>query len=304
MQLKDDPERLAEQIFYKIIYSNHYYAIPVSGYSDTVEKINLDEIKNHYSKYFKADNSFIAAAGNISADEFFKIAGKYFASFEVSKEKVVLPENFQVTDKKIFVYNKPDSVQTEIRIGFVSGKRNQSDYFSKLLLNNIFGGQFNSRLNSNLRENKGYTYGINSHFAYVKNSGYFSISTSVSSANTYNALSEIFFEIERLKNGVTAEELEFAKTSLTRKFPLNFENYRQLTSVLSGLEIFNLPLNYYNDYLNNLNKVSLEQVNEQAMKLSSADMKVILVGNKKEFENEFVKNGFELIEVDEKGEIK
>lgn len=302
-QLKDDPERIAEQIFDKIIFAKHYYALPVSGYLDTVEKISLTDVKNHYSKYFKANNSFIAAAGNLTSEEIFQLVETYFNGYSSSSEIISLPEKFEVSDKKIFIYDKSDSVQTEIRVGFISGKRNISDYFSKLLLNTIFGGQFNSRLNSNLREKKGYTYGISSQFVYTKNAGYFSINTSVSSENTFDAVEEILSEIENLKNGVTTEELNFAKTSLTRKFPLNFENYRQLTSNLSALAIHNLPLSYFNEYLGNLNSVTIEQVNEQAVKLSQADVKIILVGNQKSIEKEFIEKGFELIAVDEKGEV-
>uniref|UniRef100_A0A832DHF0 Insulinase family protein n=1 Tax=Ignavibacterium album TaxID=591197 RepID=A0A832DHF0_9BACT len=303
LQLKDDPERIAEQIFDKIIFANHYYAMPVSGYLDTVEKVNLNDVINHYSKYFKANNSFIAAAGNLTSEEIFQLIEKYFDTYSSSSEKISLPEKFEVLDKKIFVYDKSDSVQTEIRVGYLSGKRNISDYFSKLLLNTIFGGQFNSRLNSNLREKKGYTYGISSHFVYNKNAGYFSISTSVSSEITFDAVKEILSEIKNLKNGVTEEELNFAKTALTRKFPLNFENYRQLTSNLSALAIHNLPLSYFNEYLRNLNSVTIVQVNEQALKLSQADMKIILVGNRKSFEKEFTEKGFELVKVDERGDL-
>ncbi len=303
MQLKDDPEMIAEQIFDKIIFGNHYYGLPVRGYLGSVENINLNDIKNHYQKHFKAENSFIAAAGNIPYEDFFHSAEKYFNTLPSSSEKILLPESIEASDKKVFVYNKPDSVQTEIRIGYLSGRRNLSDYFSKLLLNTIFGGQFNSRLNSNLREKKGFTYGIHSQFIYYKNSGYFSISTSVSSENTFEAVKEILSEIQNLEKGVTKEELEFAKTSLTRKFPLNFENYRQLTSNLSALAIHQLPLSYFNNYLQNLNTVTLYQVNEQAKKLSQADMKIILVGNKNTFENDFKNNGFELMNVNEKGEV-
>lgn len=303
LQLKDDSERIAEQIFDKIIFVKHYYALPVNGYLDTVERIDLNDLKNHYSKYFKANNSFIAAAGNLSSEEIFQLVEKYFIGYSSISEIISLPENFEVSDKKLFIYDKSDSVQTEIRVGYLSGKRNISDYFSKLLLNTIFGGQFNSRLNSNLREKKGYTYGISSQFVYTKNSGYFSIGTSVSSENTFDAVKEILSEIENLKKGVTTEELNFAKTSLTRKFPLNFENYRQLTSNLSALAIHNLPLSYFNEYLGNLNSVTIEQVNEQAVKLSQADMKIILVGNRKSFEKEFTEKGFELISVNEKGEV-
>lgn len=303
LQLKDDPERIAEQIFDKVIYQDHYYSFPVIGYSDTVEKITIQDIKKFYAKAFKADKSFIAASGNIFAEKFYELIEKYFQNYPTSETKDILSDSLNSTEKKFFVYNIPESVQTEIRIGFVSGKRNVKDFFQKHLLNTIFGGQFNSRLNSNLRERNGFTYGVSSQFVYLKESGYFLISTSVNTENTFAALREIFNELDKLKFGVTRDELNFAKLSLTRKFPLNFETYRQLTSNLSALAIQNLPVNYFNTYLQNLNSITIEEVNAEAEKLSNAEMKIILVGNKNSFADEFLKNGYELVDVDERGEI-
>ncbi len=304
LQLKDNPEQIADQIFDKAIYHDHYYCLPVSGYPETVEKINLRHIKNFYDSSFKANRSFIAAAGDISADLFYKIVEKYFKNYTASETNISLADKIIPDNKKVFVYDKPESVQTEIRVGYVSGKRNNADFFQKHLLNTIFGGQFNSRLNSNLRERNGFTYGISSQFAYHKDSGYFIISTSVGTENTFAAIREISDEIEKLKSGITNEELTFAKTSLTRRFPLNFETYRHLTSNLSYMAIQNLPLNYFNTYLKNLNAVTIDEVNTEAKKLSDADMKIILVGNKESFAEEFLKNGYELTDVDEKGNLK
>lgn len=303
LQLKDDPERIADQIFDKVIYQNHHYGLPVSGYSDTVEKISLSDIKNFYQNYFKADRSFIAAAGNISAEKFYNLTEKYFNNFSSSVSKINLSDIQPKNVKEIFVYDKPESVQTEIRIGYVCGKRNPDDFFQKHLLNTIFGGQFNSRLNSNLRERNGYTYGVFSQFVYYKDSGNFLISTSVNTDNTFASIKEILNELEKLKDGVNDDELNFAKTSLTRKFPLNFETYRQLTANLSALAIQNLPIDYFDNYLSNLNSVSIDEVNNEALKLSEADMKIVLVGSKNLFADEFLKNGFDLIDVNERGEV-
>lgn len=304
LQLKDDPERIADQIFDRVIFQEHYYSLPVSGYSETVEKITLQDVINFYKNFFSSDKSFVAAAGNISPEEFFQLIEKYFKNFTASESKTEFTEKLLPVDKKVFVYDKPESVQTEIRIGYVSGKRRMEDYFQKLLLNNIFGGQFNSRLNSNLRERNGFTYGVSSQFTYYKSSGYFLISTSVSSENTFPAIREIINELDKLREGVTDDELIFAKTSTTRKFPLNFETYSQLTSNLSVLLTQNLPLDYYNNYLQYLNAVTIEEVNREAAKLAETDMKIILVGNKSSFADEFIKNGFELVDVDERGNSK
>lgn len=303
LQKKDNPERLADQIFDKVIFNGHYYSLPVSGYADTVEKISQADIKNFYDNNFSAEKSFVIGAGNISEEKFCELIEKYFGNFPVRKNEIKLSSEIKLLDNRIFVYNKPDSVQSEIRLGFVAGKRNNNDFYRKLLLNTVFGGQFNSRLNSNLREKNGFTYGVRSNYSYLKDDGYFIISTSVSNENTFAAIKEILNELDNLKNGITDEELNFAKTSLTRKFPLFFETYRHLTSNLSSIAIHDLPLNYFNTYLSELNQTSLSEVNAEAEKLSQADMKIVLVGNRDSFADEFIKNGFELIDVDERGEL-
>lgn len=304
LQLKDDPERIADQIFDKVLFDGHYYSLPVNGYYETVEKIIPDDVKKHYSENFRADKSFVVGAGSISNEKFCDLIEKYFAVWTTNDTEHSLPSEILNINNKIFIYDKPESVQTEIRVGYVSGKRNQEDFFRKHLLNTIFGGQFNSRLNSNLREKNGFTYGVHSQFSYLKDNGYFVISTSVNNENTFAAVNEILNEVDKLKNGVTEEEIGFAKTSLTRKYPLYFETYRHLTSNLSALATQNLPLNYFNTYLHELNKVTPDEVNFEAAKLAKADMKIILVGNKISFADEFQKSGVELIDVDERGNEK
>ena len=145
------------------------------------------------------------------------------------------------SDKKIFLFDKKGSVQSEIRIGHPAPNRKENDFFPKTILNNILGGQFSSRINLNLREKKGYTYGANSRFNYLKESAYFLVTTSVGAENTGNAVREIMNELEGIKTGVTNEELDFAKSSLIRKFPSNFETYKQIASNLISMVIHSLP---------------------------------------------------------------
>ena len=108
------------------------------------------------------------------------------------------------------------------------------------------GGQFTSRINLNLREAKGFTYGATSNFSHYKNSGEFCVSTSVSTENTRAAVNEILFELENIKKGVKPKELDFAKVSMIRKFPSHFESDSQVVSNLSLLAIHELPDDYFN----------------------------------------------------------
>ncbi len=166
--------------------------------------------------------------------------------------------------KRIYVYHKEDSVQTEIRVGHISPNRNNDDYFKRMLLNTILGGQFTSRINLNLRERNGYTYGATSRFQYYKDSAFFEVTTSAGIENSVNALKEILFELENIHNGVTDNEVEFAKSSITKKFPLNFETHRQISASLTGKILYNLPDNYFHNYINSVNSVLKSEINKAA----------------------------------------
>ncbi|NNG27277.1 MAG: insulinase family protein, partial [Ignavibacteriaceae bacterium] len=192
--------------------------------------------------------------------------------------------------------NKKDSVQTEIRCGHLTSKRNSKDYFNKLVFNLVLGGQFTSRINLNLREKHGFTYGAFSRFNYYKAAGFFNVSTSVGIENTANALFEIFSELNEIKHGVNEEELEFAKSSVIRKFPANFESYRQVASNFVGKIIYGLPDDYFATYIQNIKNVKLPEVNDTANKSIFPDsMITVLVGDYDKIS--------EQLETDEYGEV-
>ena len=147
-----------------------------------------------------------------------------------------------------------------------------------------------------MREKHGYTYGIHSRFNYLKEAGYFEVSTSVSTENTINALREIFSEIKKIKQGITADEIKFAKSSLSRRFTSNFETYRQISANISSKIIHNLPDDYFETYLQKLDSVSLEEVNKiAANSIYPEELITVLVGDSKKIT--------ELIKEQEFGEI-
>jgi zinc protease len=196
------------------------------------------------------------------------------------------PENNR-TERKIYVLHKHESVQTEIRIGHLSSKRNDKDYFQKQILNLILGGQFSSRLNLNLREKHGYTYGINSRFNYLKDDAYFAISTSVNTKNTAGAINEILNELNNIYDGITETELAFAKSSITRRFPLNFETYSQIASNFGNKIIHNLTDDYFETFLSEVSNVKIEEVNKEATKSINPDCTIIvLCGDEKKIQEQ------------------
>ena len=304
IQSKDEPEYIADQIFDRVILGKqNSYSSPVSGYEETVNLITINEVKDCYKKLFSPSNSVLIVVGNIDQSQLFKLLNKYLSNWRDNKKEIPFFVKPTEQKKKIYLFHKEGSVQTEIRVGHFSKKRDQKDYFPRLILNTILGGQFTSRINLNLRERNGYTYGATSRFQYFKDIAFFEVSTSVGSENTVNAVKEILFELENIKNGIADVELEFAKSSITKKFPLNFETFRQISTGLSAKILFKLPDNYFQDYIQNVISVTKSEVNKAANDFIFSDMlSIVLIGDKKILLPKLAELSIEVSEVDLHGE--
>ncbi len=305
MQSKDEPDYLADQIFNRVILGkSNSYSSPVSGYEETVESILIDEIKSHYAKFFSPSNSCLIVVGDLDQVELESLLDKYFLEWENNKSDFTFSASSTEPSKKIYLHHKEGSVQTEIRVGHITPKRNQKDFFQRYLLNTILGGQFTSRINLNLRERNGYTYGATSRFQYFKDTAFFEVSTSVGIENTANALKEILFELDNIHYGVTDKEIDFAKSSITKKFPLNFETYRQIASGVAGKILYNLPANYFDTYIKNVNVVSKSEVDKSAKEfINNYKLSIVLVGDKKLLMQKLDDLQIEIAEVDLFGEV-
>jgi zinc protease len=306
-QVKAEPDYIAEVSFEYFLFGNDCpYAFPVLGIEPTVQNIQIEFIRNLYQKKFSPINSSIVVVGNIDLKSLQTQLSGIFSSWNGKSmiEKPIL--NLNKPERKIYIINKKDAVQTEIRTGHLSSKRSEKDYFQKQILNLVFGGQFSSRLNLNLREKNGYTYGVHSSFNYFKEAGSFEVSTSVDVENTTNALREIYNEINKIKDGITNDELVFSKASLTKRFPANFETYRQIASNISSKIINNLSDDYFETYIQRVNAVSLDEVNKIAIaSIHPEELITVLVGDSNKILGQINKDEFgETVVVDFKDVFK
>ena len=283
IQLKDDPEEIASSVFeYIVLGKEDPYSYPIIGYEDDINNISIEDIKSFYKSYFVPNNSALIAVGDISKEELAEKLNYYLRNWN---PKVLDIESYKSKAKEspgIFLIHKEDSVQSEIRIGHISKKRDEHDYFPRTLLNNILGGQFSSRINLNLREDKGYTYGAFSRFNYFKECAFFYTSTSVGIESTGNAVKEIIKELNLIREGVKENELEFAQLSTIGKYPASFETNQQIAHNLTTKYLYDLPNDYFQTYLERIRDVSREQVNKSAKDHIHTDKLVILVVGDKE----------------------
>ncbi len=165
----------------------------------------------------------------------------------------------RLRERAVHLVHRPGSVQSQIRVGHVGVPRAVDDYFPLIVLNLILGGSFSSRLNLNLRERHGFTYGVRSAFAPRRGPGPFSVSTAVENAVTGAAIAEIFTEIEDLVNGgPTSEEVETATSYLAGVFPLRMETTGQIASRIAEMFVYGLPEDYYRSYRDRVREVTCE----------------------------------------------
>lgn len=299
IRLSDEPEYIAEIAFNKILYSNSVFANPVIGYKNSIEKIEIADCKRFIEKYFILNNSQLTVVGDISIEFLKDTFMKYFKDSNLGAPMNSELPSIKNTCRKFYIIDKKDSPQSEIRIGRLSSKRKEGNYFARLIMNNILGGEFVSRINLNLREDKGYTYGAHSAFNYYRNASNFIVSTSVDRNNTIKSINEIFYEFGKITESIKTEEIQFAKSYLLKKFSSVFETYQQIARNVFSLVYHDLPLNYFHTYSDQLQSVSPDEILQAAKdEILTDDMQTVIVGDKKcileQSKNEFY---FEEIEL-------
>ncbi|MGA7837065.1 MAG: pitrilysin family protein [Ignavibacteriaceae bacterium] len=296
-QLKDSPDEIADIAFDHIVFGkNNPYAHPVIGYPDGLENISTEDISSFYKERLGPADSTLIVVGNINREILEEKLNNYFSDWKSNSSNPQLSFPSTSSGPNIYFVHKEGSVQSEIRIGHIAEKRSKGNFFPKHMMNIILGGQFSSRINLNLREDKGYTYGAHSRFNYLKEAAQFIVSTSVGSENTGNAINEIIRELDEIKKGIKKEELAFAKSSVTLRFPGNFETYGQIAGNLISLVLHSLPRNYFSTYLDSINNVNEEQITRAAVENIHTDkLSVLVAGDKKLFLEQL--EGLEISEI-------
>lgn len=280
-QNHDDPSFIATSNFDRIIFEGTNYKNSIIGNINDVNKLTNNDVKSFHKHYFVPANTQFVVVGNVEITELESLLNKYFnISSKNLKELGSAIYPFKQNSKFYFIH-KDNAAQSEIRIGHISDKRNETDFFAKIIANSILGGQFSSRLNLNLREDKGFTYGISSGFMYHKDAGHFEISTSVNGKDTREAIKEIQKEIAGIKLEISDDEIDFTKSYLVKRFPAMFETYSQITHNLATINIHDLSDNYFDKYIDKINscsKIEIEKITEE--KIISDELIYLVVGDK------------------------
>jgi len=308
IQRRENPGVVSSQVIAASLYgSQHPYGYPEIGTEAAVKSTNRDAMVAFWKQNFVPNNSALVVAGNISQAELKTLVEKELGTWQKgapAKPNLASPAT---TNAKLVLVDKPGAQQTYIRVGRVGVPRSTPDYAALEVMNAVLGGLFSSRINLNLREEHGYTYGAASFFAYRKGAGPFQVVAPVRTDVTGAALSEVFKELRRMADTpMTPDELRLAIDSQTRSLPGLFETSASAAASYANIYVYDLGLDYYSKLPAQLNAVSPSAAQAVARKyLAPEQMVVVAVGDRAKIEPDLAKLNLAPVEVrDSDGKLK
>jgi len=287
-QLKDVASAVAEQTFLRLLYGSHPYAHLAIGSDATLRNITLDHVAAFHRQAFQPACATLVVCGALSHEELLRLAEDAFAGWSAAdsapsrapRASDVVPPAVPLT--KLAVVTRDAAPQSELRIGHLATRRVTPDYPSLLVLNAVLGGQFVSRLNLKLREEKGYTYGARTSFEWRRGISPFALQTSVHTASTADAIADALAEIEAVRGSrpPTIDEMTLAKASLTRGYPRGFETAQQVARSVAMLSLYGLPDTYFEEFVPKVNAVTSADVVDAATRyLDPSRLTTLVVGD-------------------------
>ena len=283
LQLQAEPRGLADLMFDKLLYEPaSRFALPDGGSTESVGGLSREDVVRFYQARFRPGSTTLVVVGDLSADDAERLAAEVFGSWRgETPGRASVSDRPARTTRAVHVVAKADAPQSELRIGHVGVPRTHPDYFGITVMNAVLGGLFSSRINLNLRERHGYTYGAFSEFDWRTASGPFLVSTAVKSDVTGAAAREALSEIDRMRTEEIGEdELTLATHYLDGVFPIRYESTAAIAGAIANLVVFGLPENYFDTYRANVRAVTTGTVLEAARThLHPEQLQLVVVGD-------------------------
>ena len=302
-QQASHPQSLAQRLCPGLVFGyDHPYGRPVQGYASSVSEMSRYEIARSYEENWRPDQSALVFVGDITRDQAMKLADQRFGSWkgDVRPAKEVPDPSPGRKTIRIWLVDRPGAPQTVVCQFIAAPSRDTPDYHALRLVDAIWGGGFQSRLNLNLREEKGYTYGVSTSLGLLGVSGYWKVQTSIQTDKTGEVVQELMNEMEDLGGGrpVSAEELEEARTGRIRGYAQRFESLRRIAGSIGGLWSSGRPMSDMRDAVENLRSVTLEEVRSAAGRyLDARRAGYLLVGDRSSIETQLADRGLPMPEI-------
>ncbi|MDR2213837.1 MAG: insulinase family protein [Pseudomonadales bacterium] len=303
---KEQPTTIANNVYNKLIYGeDHAFAVSSDGTEATLSTLTLDDINNFSQEALVAGALQVTVVGEISQEEILGKLGFLQNLPDASVTRREQPPTPQLPGLTLYLVDKPQAPQSEIRIGYMTALPYSAtgEYFERDLMNYILGGAFSSRINLNLREDKGYTYGARSNFSASKLPRPFTASASVRVDTSADSVRQFITEMTNYRDsGITAAELQFTKDAIGQSEALDYETPGQKANLLQQILTYQLPADFVRQQQDIISNLSMERVNNLARThLPVESMIILVVGDKASIYNSLAELGYPIVELDTEG---
>jgi zinc protease len=297
-QLKDRPTAIADQAYAAIVFgSDHPYGQPTLGTEASVKEVTRSHLRGYYEDHYRPNNATLIVVGDVRPADIGQRLGALLGRWQRRNLPQAVFTKAPARDASarrttIYLIDKPGAAQSSVRIGAIGVARSTPDYFPLLVMNTVLGVPFTSRLNQNLRETHGYTYGARSRFDMRRDAGPFTASAEIVTAKTDSALIEFMKELRAIRDTVPQAELLKAKRYLQLQLPSLFETTGDIAFQLTPLAVHGLSLDFYNNYVEQIELVTQADVQRVARKYINPDrVSIVVVGDRKQIEGGIGKLG-------------
>ena len=288
IQLRDTPSALADRIFAELLFKGHPYGHLPIGTEGSLRAMTLRDVTGFHARAYGPSAATIVAVGDASHERLRELVDRAFGAWTAGEpsprpsDPASLPP-VAAAPARLAIVNRSAAAQSELRIGHVGPPRASPDYHALLVLNMVLGGQFVSRINLNLRENKGYTYGARTSFDFRRAPGPFTLQASVQSEATADAVREAIGELRAIRGSkpVTREELAMGRAALTRGYPRNFETADQVGRAAVQLALYDLPDDYFSTFAPKVEALTVDDITRAATThLDPSRLLTVIVGDR------------------------
>lgn len=285
-QLRQLAASVADRAYVSAIFGDHPYGHGSLGTTGSVEGISLDDVRSFWARQFGPGGATLIVSGATTTSDVVQAASVAFGGWDATPEP--RPDDAAWTvpppaDARILLVDRPDAPQSELRVGHVGPPRSTPDFHALITMNAALGGQFTSRINRRLREEKGLTYGARTSFDLRRVAGSFTCETSVQADATAQAVADILVELEAIRGAsvLTTAELAQAQASLTRGYVRNFETSAQIARATAQLAVHGLPDDTFDRFVPEVDALTAADVHDVAVRaLSPAEATVVVVGDR------------------------
>jgi len=300
-QAMSSAEAVADRTFSRAMYaSDAPYSRSTSGTATTLNAITRDDVVSWHGRMFAPANTTILFVGDISFDDAVALAKRLYGDWTATVTAPTLPTNAfqQSAGPRVILVDRPGSVQSAIYVGVPGIATTDDDFFKMTVLNRIMGSGFTNRINTNLRERRGFTYGAFTTLSALQNAGTWYASSSVRTSATDSALFEVMSEYKRIvAEPVPQAEFQSAVNNLVASFPASVQSVQELANRLQTLLIYGMPLDYYNTYREKLAAVTPADVQAIATKRIVPNVTMVVVGDLAQIEAPIRARNFGAVEV-------